>query len=185
MVATFFSVYTPQWHERADDLGFTLQQVVTLASMIEKEAAVPSERTKVSSVFHNRLIKRMRLQSDPTVIYGDPEFEGRILTRHLQRKTEYNTYQMHGLPKGPLPTPAPKPLRRPCSRLTPIFCILCPETTEPTIFKNPDGTQPGRQTIPAEPVMLEPPKRLGCQPGGLRETSRQCTSMHINHRTNH
>lgn len=108
MVATFFSVYTPQWHERADDLGFTLQQVVTLASMIEKEAAVPSERTKVSSVFHNRLIKRMRLQSDPTVIYGDPEFEGRILTRHLQRKTEYNTYQMHGLPKGPIANPGAK-----------------------------------------------------------------------------
>ncbi len=103
-----FSVYTPQWHERADDLGFTLQQVVTLASMIEKEAAVPSERTKVSSVFHNRLIKRMRLQSDPTVIYGDPEFEGRILTRHLQRKTEYNTYQMHGLPKGPIANPGAK-----------------------------------------------------------------------------
>ncbi|MEX1303497.1 MAG: endolytic transglycosylase MltG [Desulfotignum sp.] len=108
MVATFFSVFTPQWRERTDELGFTLQQIITLASMIEKEAGVPSERALISSVFHNRLKKGMRLQSDPTVIYGDPDFEGRIRTRHLQRKTEYNTYQMHGLPKGPIASPGAK-----------------------------------------------------------------------------
>lgn len=108
MVATFFAVYGSRWQERADDLGFTLQQVVTLASMIEKEAGVASERPLIASVFHNRLEKNMRLQSDPTVIYGDPEFEGRIRTRHLQRKTEYNTYQMHGLPKGPIANPGAK-----------------------------------------------------------------------------
>jgi UPF0755 protein len=101
-------VYSPQWHERSADLGFTLQQIVTLASMIEKEAAEPSERSLISSVFHNRLRKGMRLQSDPTVIYGDPDFDGRIRTRHLQRKTEYNTYQMHGLPKGPIASPGAK-----------------------------------------------------------------------------
>ncbi|HSL60492.1 MAG TPA: endolytic transglycosylase MltG [Desulfotignum sp.] len=105
MVATFFEVYTPHWQKKADDLGFTLQQVVTLASMVEKEAAVASERPLIASVFHNRLEKNMRLQSDPTVIYGDPEFEGRIRTRHLQRQTDYNTYQMHGLPKGPIASP--------------------------------------------------------------------------------
>jgi UPF0755 protein len=108
MVATFFAVYSSQWQERADDLGFTLQQVVTLASMIEKEAGVASERPLIASVFHNRLKKRMRLESDPTVIYGDTEFEGRIRTRHLRRKTEYNTYQMHGLPKGPIANPGAK-----------------------------------------------------------------------------
>jgi UPF0755 protein len=108
MVTTFFSMYTPRWEERAEDLGFTLQQIVTLASMIEKEAGIPSERPLISSVFHNRLQKGMRLQSDPTVIYGDPEFEGRIRTRHLRRKTDYNTYQMHGLPKGPIASPGAK-----------------------------------------------------------------------------
>ena len=108
MVTTFFSIYTPEWGKKADDLGFTLKEVVTLASMIEKEAGVPSEQPLISSVFHNRLKKGMRLQSDPTVIYGDPAFEGRIRTRHLQRKTEYNTYQMHGLPKGPIANPGAK-----------------------------------------------------------------------------
>jgi UPF0755 protein len=101
-------VYTPEWEKKADDLGFTLKEIVTLASMIEKEAGVASEQPLISSVFHNRLKKGMRLQSDPTVIYGDTTFEGRIRTRHLQRKTEYNTYQMHGLPKGPIANPGAK-----------------------------------------------------------------------------
>jgi UPF0755 protein len=108
MVTMFFTVVTAQWEKRAEELGFSLQEVVTLASMIEKEAAMPSERPLISSVFHNRLKKGMRLQSDPTVIYGDPEFEGRIRTRHLQRKTDYNTYQMQGLPKGPIASPGAK-----------------------------------------------------------------------------
>ncbi|MEE4363438.1 MAG: endolytic transglycosylase MltG [Desulfotignum sp.] len=110
MVDTFFTVFTPQWRKRAESMGFTLQEIVTLASMIEKETGDPSERPLIASVFHNRLEKKMRLESDPTVIYGDPEFEGRIRTRHLRRKTEYNTYQMHGLPKGPIASPGAKAL---------------------------------------------------------------------------
>lgn len=108
MVATFFAVFTPRWQERAETMGFSLQKIVTLASMIEKETGDASERPLIASVFHNRLEKKMRLQSDPTVIYGDPEFDGRIRTRHLRRKTDYNTYQMHGLPKGPIASPGAK-----------------------------------------------------------------------------
>ena len=110
MVDTFFTVFTPQWQERAETMGFTLQEIVTLASMIEKETGDVSERPMIASVFHNRLKKKMRLESDPTVIYGDTEFDGRIRTRHLRRKTDYNTYQMHGLPKGPIASPGAKAL---------------------------------------------------------------------------
>ncbi|HKL01813.1 MAG TPA: endolytic transglycosylase MltG [Desulfotignum sp.] len=110
MVDTFFTVFTPRWQERAQTMGFTLQETVTLASMIEKETGDASERPLIASVFHNRLEKKMRLESDPTVIYGDPEFDGRIRTRHLRRKTDYNTYQMHGLPKGPIASPGAKAL---------------------------------------------------------------------------
>lgn len=110
MVDTFFTVFIPQWQERAETMGFTLQEIVTLASMIEKEAGVASERPLIASVFHNRLAKRMRMESDPTVIYGDQDFDGRIRTRHLRRKTDYNTYQMHGLPKGPIANPGAKAL---------------------------------------------------------------------------
>ncbi|WP_022667466.1 endolytic transglycosylase MltG [Desulfospira joergensenii] len=105
MTATFHSVFTPEWRARAKEMGFSVQEIVTLASMIEKETADPSERPLISSVFHNRLKKRMRLESDPTVIYGDKDFKGRIRTKHLRRSTPYNTYRIFGLPLGPIANP--------------------------------------------------------------------------------
>ncbi|MBA3012105.1 MAG: endolytic transglycosylase MltG [Desulfobacula sp.] len=105
MVATFHRVYTPEWKARTKDMGFSVHGIVTLASIIEKETGDASERPLISSVFHNRLGKNMRLESDPTVIYGDKEFDGRIRRRHLQRITPYNTYQIQGLPQGPIANP--------------------------------------------------------------------------------
>ncbi len=105
MVTTFHSVYTREWKKRTTELGFSVNEIVTLASIIEKETGDASERPLISSVFHNRLKKNMRLESDPTVIYGDKEFDGRIRKRHLQRKTPYNTYQLRGLPLGPIANP--------------------------------------------------------------------------------
>jgi UPF0755 protein len=74
--------------------------VVTLASMIEKETGVASERTLISSVFHNRLKRNMRLESDPTVIYGIDDFDGNITRKDLAHPTPYNTYTQKGLPPG-------------------------------------------------------------------------------------
>ncbi len=108
MIATFHGTFTPKWRARAQEMGFSLKEIVTLASMIEKEAADPSERSLISSVFHNRLKKKMRLESDPTVIYGDKDFKGRIRTKHLRRMTPYNTYRIRGLPKGPIANPGAK-----------------------------------------------------------------------------
>lgn len=105
MVDAFHIIYTQEWLERTKALGFTVHEIVTLASIIEKETGDASERPLISSVFHNRLKKKMRLESDPTVIYGDKDFDGRIRRRHLQRKTPYNTYQIRGLPLGPIANP--------------------------------------------------------------------------------
>jgi len=105
LVDTFHKTYTEKWKERTKELGFTVPEIVTLASMIEKETGDALERPLISSVFHNRLKKNMRLESDPTVIYGDKAFDGRIRTRHLQRITPYNTYQIQGLPLGPIANP--------------------------------------------------------------------------------
>ncbi len=105
MVDAFHIIYTQKWLERTKTLGFTVHEIVTLASIIEKETGDASERPLISSVFHNRLKKKMRLESDPTVIYGDKDFDGRIRKRHLQRKTPYNTYQIPGLPLGPIANP--------------------------------------------------------------------------------
>lgn len=84
-------------------------QLVVLASLVEKEARVPSERPVIAGVFYNRLKLGMRLDCDPTVVYGllleDPQFKGRLLTRHLRTPTPYNTYLIRGLPAGPICNP--------------------------------------------------------------------------------
>ena len=98
------------WTARAESLPFrTSFDALVLASIIEKETAVAAERNRVASVFVNRLRKGMRLQSDPTVIYGltnGREPLGRRLVRSdLESETPYNTYRIHGLPPGPICNP--------------------------------------------------------------------------------
>ena len=102
MVKRFWSVFKPEWKNRAQTHGFTIHQVVTLASIIEKEAGVAVELPIISSVFHNRLKRKIRLQSDPTVIYGIEDFNGNLTRKDLIKKTPYNTYKIKGLPPGPI-----------------------------------------------------------------------------------
>lgn len=85
--------------------GWTLERLVTLASIIEKETGVGGERGKVSSVFHNRMKKHMRLQSDPTTIYGIENFNGNLTRADLQRPSPYNTYTIAELPPGAICNP--------------------------------------------------------------------------------
>lgn len=100
----------PEWtakeDARARELGLTRHQVMTLASMIEKETGAPQERPMISSVFHNRLKKKMRLQSDPTTIYGIWErYTGNIRKSDLLHATDFNTYTVAALPIGPISNP--------------------------------------------------------------------------------
>lgn len=98
------------WARRAPDLPISnINDFITLASIVEKETAVASERTRVAAVFYNRLQKKMRLQSDPTIIYGlvgGKGSLGRSLTRaDVEQATPYNTYTITGLPPGPIANP--------------------------------------------------------------------------------
>jgi len=102
MVKRFWSMLKPQWEQQATTLGLTTHQVVTLASIIEKETGAAFERPIISSVFHNRLKRKMRLESDPTVIYGIKDYNGNITRKHLNTPTPYNTYKINGLPPGPI-----------------------------------------------------------------------------------
>ena len=105
MVQRFWQVFRPEWKDRSQQLGFSIHQVVTLASIIEKETGAPFERPLISSVFHNRLQKKMRLESDPTVIYGLKSFDGNLNRKHLETLTPYNTYRIKALPPGPIANP--------------------------------------------------------------------------------
>ncbi|MCU0558922.1 MAG: endolytic transglycosylase MltG [Desulfobacterales bacterium] len=105
MLERFREVFTPEWSRRAAELGFSVHAVVTLASIIEKETGAAAERALISSVFHNRLAKGMRLETDPTVIYGIENFDGNLTRRHLATPTPYNTYLIRGLPPGPIASP--------------------------------------------------------------------------------
>ncbi|MFO1463043.1 MAG: endolytic transglycosylase MltG [bacterium] len=91
--------------DRAKQAGWTMSQVVTLASIIEKETAQAAERPLISSVFHNRLRIGMPLQTDPTVIYGLPDFDGNLRREDLRNPHPYNTYVHVGLPPGPIASP--------------------------------------------------------------------------------
>ncbi|HMA66892.1 MAG TPA: endolytic transglycosylase MltG [Desulfosalsimonadaceae bacterium] len=127
-----------EWNKRAEELGLSMHQVLTLASIIEKETSAPRERPLISSVFHNRLDKDMRLETDPTVIYGIKDFDGNLTRADLNTRTPYNTYRIRGLPPGPIANP---------SRAA-IHAALYPADTEYLYFvAKPDRTHHFSRTL--------------------------------------
>lgn len=108
MVARFKIVYA-ELQPQIKNSGLTQHQIVTLASVIEKETGAPEERPMISSIFHNRLNKRMRLQSDPTILYGMLAETGvmpsNITRADILRPSQYNTYTVAALPVGPIGNP--------------------------------------------------------------------------------
>jgi len=101
----FRQVFTPKMAKRASEMKLSEREVITIASIVEKETSDPRERPLISGVIHNRLKKRIPLQSDPTVIYGMPDFNGNLTKKDLRRYTPYNTYVIRGLPPGPISNP--------------------------------------------------------------------------------
>lgn len=96
------------WRERAPELPITdADELVILASIIEKESGTQADRAQISQVFHRRLARNMLLQTDPTVIYGvGREFDGNLTRAHLRQDTPYNTYTRRGLPPTPIAIPS-------------------------------------------------------------------------------
>jgi UPF0755 protein len=105
MVHQFRKVFESDFTHRASELGISEREVVILASIIEKETSLSEEKPLISAVFHNRLRKKIPLQSDPTVIYGIKNFNGNLTKEDLMRPTPYNTYLIAGLAPTPLCTP--------------------------------------------------------------------------------
>ncbi len=107
------STLAEEWPERAPDTPVdTPYEALVLASIIEKETARADERERIAGVFARRLARRMRLQTDPTVIYGiGPDFNGNLTRRDLRTDTPYNTYRRHGLPPTPIAMPGRAAIR--------------------------------------------------------------------------
>jgi peptidoglycan lytic transglycosylase G len=111
MAEQFRKIFEPLEGQQKENHGLTPHQIVTLASMIEKETGVEAERPLVSAVFHNRLKLKMPLQSDPTVIYGLKDFNGKLTRKDLHDSSPYNTYRIPGLPPGPICNPSTSSLK--------------------------------------------------------------------------
>jgi UPF0755 protein len=115
VVAAFLAQFKSVWEPLAASAsarGLSMRQAVTLASIVEKETAVPDERPIVAAVFHNRMRIGMRLETDPTVIYGIANFDGNLTRAHLEDESNpYNTYRIPGLPPGPIANPGAGALR--------------------------------------------------------------------------
>ena len=105
MVKRFWTVFTPSMVERAKEMGYSVFEIVTMASLIEKETAIIEEMPKISAVFNNRLKGKIRLQCDPTVIYGLTDYKGDLTKKDLKTYHPYNTYRIPGLPRGPIANP--------------------------------------------------------------------------------
>jgi UPF0755 protein len=130
MVKRFWEIAGP-YMDRIKDLKMTVEEVITLASIVEKETGTAEEMPLIASVFLNRLRNGMRMESDPTVIYGMNDFTGNLTRKDLLESTPYNTYVIRGLPPGPISNPG----------LASIKAVLYPPETDYLYFvsKN-DGT---------------------------------------------
>jgi UPF0755 protein len=115
VVRTLVEHFLTVWAEiapAAEARGLSMGEVVTLASIVEKETGAPSERPLIAAVFLNRLRLGMRLETDPTVIYGIADFDGNLTRAHLEDASNpYNTYRIVGLPPGPIANPGGAALR--------------------------------------------------------------------------
>jgi len=105
MVYDFERRWKPDWDAKASDLKINRNDLVTMASIVEREARVPEERPVIAAVYYNRLRKGMLLQADPTVQYALGHHVGRVLYKDLAVASPYNTYIHKGLPPGPVASP--------------------------------------------------------------------------------
>lgn len=111
LLQEFWNQFDKNLQDRANQLGFSVHEVVTLASIIEGEAMLDTERETISSVYHNRLKINMKLQADPTIQYIIPGPPKALSIKDLRIKSDYNTYLNYGLPPGPINNPGIESLK--------------------------------------------------------------------------
>lgn len=138
MIDRFLANFDEKMRSRMDAGGWTIPQVTTLASIIEKETGKAEERPRIAAVFHNRLKIGMPLQSDPTIIYGLKDFDGNIRKPDIRNPHPYNTYVHLGLPPGPIASPGTESLK----------AVLYPDQSDELFFvARGDGSHQFSKTL--------------------------------------
>lgn len=151
MLQEFERRWKPEWNALMDSLAMSRHEVVTLASIVEKEARVGDERPTISAVYHNRLRIGMALQADPTVQYARGSHTSRVLFRDLEIDSPYNTYRYPGLPPGPIASPGSAS----------IEAALLPADVKYLYFvARPDGRHEFRQTFQEHAAVAREMRRL-------------------------
>jgi UPF0755 protein len=138
MVSQFKKIFTYQMAERAKKIGMSVHEVVILASIVEGEAVLDSERKSIAALYLNRLKRHMRLQADPTIQYIIDDGPRRLFNKDLKIKSPYNTYMYTGLPPGPVNNPG----------LASIMAVLYPDSVNYLyMVANGDGTHTFSSTL--------------------------------------
>ncbi|CAN5704553.1 endolytic transglycosylase MltG [soil metagenome] len=138
MVRRFEQEWDSTWDARVAELAMSRHEILTLASIIEREAKIPQERPIISAVYHNRLKIGMPLQADPTVQYARGAHTARVMYRDLEIDSPYNTYKYPGLPPGPIASPGGESIR----------AALFPATVSWLYFvAHPDGRHEFTRTL--------------------------------------
>ena len=151
MAARFLAVFDDALRAEAEAQGRTVRDVVTLASLVEKETARPEERPIVAAVYLNRLRIGMGLQCDPTVIYAlerAGKYTGNLTRQDLRFDSPYNTYRYAGLPPGPIAAPGKASIRSgaaPRQGGLPVF--RQPQRRQPRLRDDAGGAQPQREGV--------------------------------------
>jgi UPF0755 protein len=138
MIRRFEQQWKAEWTARLDSVAMSRHDILTLASIVEREAKRDEERPVIAAVYMNRLRKGVRLEADPTVQYALPQYQKRLLFKHLAIESPYNTYRHKGLPPGPIGAPGAASIR----------AALYPANVSYLYFVAfPDGHHEFRQTL--------------------------------------
>jgi UPF0755 protein len=166
MVARFQKVWQPEWDQQLQKQAMRRNDVMSLAAIVEKEARRPEERPVIAAVYLNRLKAGMRLQADPTVQYAIGQHVSRVLYKHLEIDSPYNTYRYAGLPPGPIASPG-KPA---------IVASLYPANVPYRFFvAYPDGHHEFTRTFAEHSVAVRNARRQWDSVAALRRDTMRAT----------
>jgi len=179
MVYSFERRWKPDWDSSLVELKINRNDLVTMASIVEREARLPEERPVIAAVYYNRLRKGMLLQADPTVQYALGHHVGRVLYKDLEVKSPYNTYVNKGLPPGPIASPGAASLAAAASpaNVPYLYFVASPDGHHEFRMTLEEHTSAIRQVRAATPAKKPAPRMLAmatdASPG--RSTASQST----------